>query len=804
METLAQDVRHALRGLMRTPAFTLVAVATLALGVGGTTAIYSIVDAAFLDPLPYPDAHELVVPYNAPAPDRGRGFAAFSAPFQLAIRDEGALSSVAALAPLAVGIGGVDRPERVAGARVSASFFDVAGVAPALGRGFADGEDRPGAAPVVVIGHDLWTRRFAADPAVVDRTLRVGDTPTTVVGVMPPGFELLLPGVELWLPLVVDEAALDRTAAVNNNRMLLARLPGGASLEQVEARLAGAVDRFRARFPDALTDDHAVHLVPLRRHLYGGARGSLLMLLGAVGLVLLIACANLANLLLVRAEARRQELAVRCALGAGRARILRELLTESLLLALAGGAAGATFASALLGLVRPLAPVDLPLPSATALDASVLLFTVAVSLATGALFGAAPAWSAARSDPRSVLGEGGRGGHAGRRGRARSTLVVAEVALTAVLLVACGLLVRSLVRLQAVDPGFGTDDRMAVELALPEGRYPDAPSMGAFYRRLVEELDALPGVAAVGLTQSLPLTPASNWGFEVDGIEDAGVGFADYTLVTPELPEALGMEVVRGRALTWADVEPEAQPVLMVSEATAKRLWPGGDPIGRRINIDLGPTVWREVVGVVSDVRNRSLADPPSDLLYFPPTDLPMTSPRAMTLVIHHPSSELPLTELRRIVSGLDPSIPVTRVRTLEAIASASEVRRRFMVTLLGLFAGLALALAAVGLYGVVSYTFSLRTREIGLRMAVGAGGREVVGLVLRQSGLLVGLGLVAGFAGAAAASRLLGGLLYDVGRTDPLTYAAVATFLGLVAGVATWAPARRAVRVDPASALRE
>lgn len=796
-----EDLGHAVRGLARRPGFALVAVSTLALGVGGTTAIYAIVDAAYVDALPYPDDHELAVLYNVPAPERGGGFAALSAPFYAAIRDEGVFEAVTDIVPQSVNVGGDERPERVPGARVSAPFFDVAGVLPAVGRAFTEDEDRPGGPDVAVISHGLWSRRYGADPGAVGGTMVVDGSPVTVVGVMPPGFGLLFDGVDVWLPVRLDPAAFTRTSARNNNRLVVARAAG--SLDATAPRLPAAVARFRARQPDALTDTHALRAVPLREHLYGGARATLTLLLGAVGLVLVIACVNLANLMVVRGEARRGELAVRAALGAGRGRLVGGLLTETLVLSAAGGAAGLGVGAGILALVRPVAPAGVPLPTGLP-DASVVLVSLAVAVLSGTLFGLVPAWRLARADLRGGLVDGGRGTAAGGSSRLRGALVVIEVAMTAVLLVASGLMLHSLWRLQAVDPGFTAEGRATVSLAPTPDRYPDAPALNRFQRTLVERLTRHPSVAAAGMGQFIPLTGASNWGFEVEGREDEGVGFADYTLITPGYLDAMDQRVVRGRDVRWSDADDDAVPVVLISESMAERLWPGADPLGRRINVDTDGRVWRQVVGVVSDVRNRGLAEEPGDLLYFPPTDLPMSSPRNMSLVVHAPDGAPPMAEIRSAVAALDPAVPVPAARSLQDVLRHSESRRLFMITLLALFAGVALALAAVGLYGVVSYTFSLRTREIGLRMAIGAGRGSVLAMVLRQSGALVGAGLVVGLGAAAALSSLLDSVLYGVGGFDAATYGAVALFLALVAAAATWVPATRATSVDPARVLRE
>ncbi len=797
-----QDLRHALRGLRRRPGFTVVAVATLGLGIGGNTAIFSMVDAAFFDPLPYPDDDRLVVPYNVPAPDQGRGFAAFSSPLFAAMRDQGVFAALAEMAPQPLNLGGSDRPERVTAARVNAGFFDVAGVPPFLGRGFTAAEATLGGPDVAVISHGLWERRFAADPGAVGRSIVLNDRSTVVVGVMPPDFELIFARVEVWIPTRTDEGAFTLTSAQNNNRILVGRLAPDRSLPATESLLGSVSARVRERFPGALSDAHEIHLVPLREHLYGDARSNLTLLLGAVGLVLLIACANLANLLLVRGESRRSELGIRAALGASRFRLLRILLTESLVLAALGAASGLALAQGLLRLAGPYAPSSLPTP-VIGLDASVIGFTSAVAIVTGLFFGLVPALRGTGGNVREALAGAGRGSVSRHRWSLGSGLVVLEVALTVVLLVGSGLLIGSLYRIQSVDPGFGTDDRTVLPLALSASAYPDAASLNAFYRDMLEQLEATPGVTAVGLGQFLPLNGASNWGYEVEGQPDRGVGFADYTLITPGYLEAMGQRVVRGRALTWDDAREGAPEVILVSESMAAELWPDADAIGQRINIDTEGRVWREVVGIVSDVRNRALTREPGAIMYFPPVLLPMSIPRGMSTVIHHADAAPPVAELRAIVGSLDSTVPVARAGSLSDIAAASESRRHFILLLMGLFAGTALLLAAVGLYGVVSYSFSLRSREIGLRMAIGARRSSVLGMVLGQSGRMVGVGLVAGLAIAAVSTRVLDSLLFETAAVDPVIYAAVALFLTVVAALATWIPARRAARVDPASVLR-
>ncbi|MEQ9569548.1 MAG: ABC transporter permease [Longimicrobiales bacterium] len=800
----SHDVRHALRALARRPGFTAVAVATLALGLGGNTAMFGIVHAAWLGPLPYPADDELVVPYNQPRPSQGGGFAAFSAPFYAAIRDEGVFTAVTDIVPTGATLGGDDRPERVSAARVDASFFRVAGVEPALGRVFAEDEAGPGGPAVVVVSHGVWNRRLGGDPRAVGSTLVVDGRPATVVGVMPPGFGLIFEGVEVWLPTRTDEAAFTPTTALNNNRVLVARLAGAPDDPGVRAGLAVAVDRLRERYPDAVGDEHAVGLVPLRTHLHGDSKGTLGLLLGAVGLVLLIACANLANLLLVRGEARRAELAVRTALGAARSRLVRVLMAEHLILAGLGALGGLAVSAGLLAAVRPLAPSGLPLSQGLLPGPGVLAFTAALALVTSLVFGLAPAWHLGRTDLRGALGGSGRGGGTGTASRLRGGLVVGEVALTVVLLVGSGLVLHSLARLRAVDPGFAVADRTVVPLEVSAASAPDAAAVVRFHRRVLDDLIGRPAVTAAGLGMFVPLSGSANWGYEAEGAEDdgGGVRFADYNLVTPGYFDAVGQEVVRGRGLRWSDVDPAAPPVMLVSATMARNLWPDGSALGRRINIDTDGRVWREVVGVVSDVRNRSLAREADAVMYFPPVDLPMASPRSLQLVVHHADGPAPMETVRAVVHGLDPTVPLTGARTYSSIERSSERPRLFAMVLLGLFAGVAFALAAVGLYGVVSYTVSLRAREIGLRMAVGADRSSVMAWVLRTGGRLVVLGLVLGLVASVALAGLVEHLLHGVAPADPLTYVAVVTFVGLMAVVATAIPALRAASLRPAEVL--
>lgn len=803
MNQIVQDVRYALRGFARRPGFTAVALVTLALGIGGNTAVFSIVDAAFLDPLPYPDDDRMVMVYNSPRP--GAAFVGLGDPSFVALRDaRGAFDAVAALAPGQANIGGGDRPERVAAMAASAGLFDVTGVEPVLGRRYTAEEDAPGADGVVVISHGLWQRRYGSDPGVLGTTLQVDSRSREVVGVMPRGFEVFRGGVDVWTPLAVDEAALDRTDALNNNRAVVARLAPGVTLERAEERATAALGAVRERFGDVLEAGHAVRLDTFRAWLVGDLRSDLMVLMGAVGFVLLIACANLANLLLVRAEARRRELAVRAALGAGRGRLARQLLTESVILALAGAVLGAGVAVLALEVVRPLAPEAVPIPEAVGLDLSVLLFTAGVAVATGLTFGLAPALTVLRTDLRDTLAEGGRGGGWSGRMGLRKVLVAGEVALAAVLLVGSGLLVHSLVRLQEVDPGFRWEDRLVADVSISRSAYPTPESVRSFYETLTGRLEALAEADAVAVGQWIPLRGAVNWGFQARGATDDGVRFADYNLVGPDYFEVLGMPVLRGRAIRWSDVT-SGRPVVVVSEALAREAWPDGEALGRHVNVDIGEPVWREVVGVVGDVRNRSLAAEAGAMMYFPPVELSFAEPYGTSLVVRQePGRRLTATDIRAVIRELDPAVPVEGVSSLADVVTDSETRRRFLMTLLVAFGGVALLLAGVGLYGVVGYAVSLRTRELGVRKALGAEPVRLLAMIARESGIVVAAGLLVGLASAAALGRILSGFLFGVEIVDPVTYGGVAAFLLLAGALAIWVPARRAAAVEPSRALRE
>ena len=807
MDTLAQDVRYALRALAQQRVFACVAVLTLALGVGANTAIFSVVNAMLLQPLPYPDADRLVLVWTT----TGSGQSAAAWPEYLDWRAQSrSFEEMAVARHQSVTLVGDAEPERVTGAFVSATLFDLVGARPELGRTFQPEETEPTTTqPVAVISHGLWTRRFGGDPAILGRTLVLNGQPRAVVGVIGPEFESgrapfdgWFMGTEVWLP-VADFPNANGLTRGQTELAVLARLRRGVTRAAAQADLAVVAERLQKAYPDT----HARRTVivsPLHEELVSGVRPALLILLGAVALVLLIACANVANLLLARAAYRQRELALRSALGAGRRRLLAQLLTESMVLALAAGVLGAVIgAFALRGLVA-LVPANVGLPANLGIDHTALAFTAGLALLTGVVFGLVPALQASRPDLVAVLREGGRSVGGAARRRFRDGLVVAEIALSLVLLVGAGLLLRSVLALQNADPGFRADRLLTMEFRLPTSRYTQPEQMAAFFRAILERMRAVPGVESVALVRAVPFSGnGGSSAYEVDGQPPPPPGREPRTqtnIVSPGYFRTMGIPILQGRDVDERD-RADSTPVALVSATFARTVWPGQDALGKRFRLK-ETARWLTVVGVAGDIKHGSFVDAPMPQAYTAHEQ----DPRIFACVVARTTGDpmAAAAPIRQAIWSVDAQQPVWRVRSMEALLAGARGPARALTILIAMFATVAMILAAVGIYGVMTYLVTQRTREIGIRMALGASARTVVGMVVGRGLVLTLAAIAIGLAGAAALTRTLSTLLFGVGPLDPLTFVVAASVLGGVALLASYLPARRAARVDPVVALAE
>ena len=799
MGTLLQDISYGLRTLVRSPGFTLVAAFTLALGIGANTAIFSVVDTVLLAPLPYekPEQLQLVWGFH---PEIGTETA--SLPDFVDWREQNnVFVDLAASFRRSMNLTGNGEPERLIAARVTANLFSVLGIEPARGRAFLDEEDRPGGERVVILSHGLWERRFGLREDVLGDSVQLDGQPYTVVGITPPGFEF--PSrAELWLPL-----ALDPTQAGRRSDFLLVvgRLAEGVGQAQAQAEMDTITQRLEEQYPSTNTM-WSVKLVGLHEEMVAEVRPTLWALWGAVTFVLLIACANVANLLLVRAVGR-DELAVRAALGAGRLRLARQLLTESVLLFLLGGLGGLALGWAGIRALSALDPGDVPRIDQLTLDGRVALFTLGLALVTGLVFGLAPALHAARKNLFDQLREGGTRAAGGRGGlRLRNVLVVGEIALSLVLLIGAGLMIRSLVRLQNVDPGFNSENLLSMRLSLSRGKYTEPAQIEAFYRELGERVEGLPGVRSAAAVSGLYIAGGAPYlSFAVEGQPPPGpdeVVDATVRTVTPGFFHTLEVPVLRGGVFE-AQHGPDAARVAVINQTMARRYFADINPLGQRVAFDGTDSTpnWREIIGVVGDVKQEGL-----DVETYPEIYVPL-SQRArpgMTLVVKTEGEPPGLAgAIRGEVQALDVGQPVYSVQTMEQALRDSLGEQRFAMALFSLFAAVAVLLAAVGIYGVVSYSVGQRTREIGVRMAMGARPGDILGMVVGNALLLTGLGLALGLGSAFFLTRFLETLLFGVEATDPVAFASIAGLLAVVAILACLLPARQAMRVDPVDAVR-
>ena len=808
MTALPQNLRLAVRSLRKSPVLTLSVVLSLALCIGATTAIFSVVYGVLFRPLPFTDPQGIYL-VRTTWRDMPSSFSAgnwFDARRQLT----GFRHFVPGYGE-SYNLADAGAPENVDGARVGADFFGLLGVTPALGRTFLPEEDTPGRGNVVVLSDGLWRRRFGADPTVVGRETRLDGRAHTIVGVMPPSLDWTLWDEELWVPTAFTPERL----AMHDEHFLvvLARLQPGVSRERAEQELAAAAGWLRENHPRE-NQDRGIAMAPLMEEIVGDYRPLLFVLLGAVGFVLLIACANIANLLLARGAARARETAIRAAIGAGRGHLLRQALSESLVLALAGGVLGLVVAYWAVAALAAFGPEDVPRLAHARVDAPVLGFALGVTLLCGLVFGLAPALRMAGRDPHEALKDGGRTGSSGAgRDRLRGMLVVAEIALALVLLTGAGLLIRSAVALTGVDPGFDPRGVVAGRVSLPELTYGTPEKATAAFLRLDQALASLAGVTASGLASSAPLEGGGTNGLVPEGrpLELSSAINSRLRLVTPGYLETMRIRLVRGRGFT--DRDRHGSPLVMIiNETLAREAFPGQDAIGKRIACcEPGPNGepnWKEVIGVAADVRGEGLGEEPSPEFYLPMTQAPAPAwdwnDRTMTVAVRTAGDPMAAVgAVRRAVAEMDPAVPLYNVGTMQGRVAESLARSRFTTMLLSAFSALALVLAAIGVYGVISYGVAQRTQEIGIRVALGAQRGDVLRMVVRHGAALAAVGLAVGLAGALLLSRFLGSLLFRVSPTDPPTFAAGMVVLTGVAVLAAALPARRAAMTDPMIALR-
>ena len=807
-EILWQDLRFGARMLRKNPGFTAVVALTVALGVGANAAIFSVVDAVLLRPLPYPESDRLVMVWekvslpnyhndeNNPSPGNFSEWKNQNTVFE----------NIVAYRNRSFNLTGEGEPMRVEGEQVSAGLFSVLKVNVALGRIFTVEDDQPAGRHVVVISDGLWKSRFGSNVQILGKTISLDGESYTVVGVTPPDFHFSDPDDQLWVPIALTPQDLANHGS--HNLVVTARLKQSVSLAQAQGEMNRIAQRLTELYPDTNTGVQS-NVIALREEIAGPVRPVLVALLGAVGFVLLIVCANVANLLLGRASARHREIGIRIALGAGRTRILRQLLTESALLGLLGCAFGLLFARWGILTLKLLSPPHIPRTDEIQINISVLVFSLAISLLAGFIFGVLPALQAARGNVNDSLKEGARESAGGVRLRTRNLLVILETAFGVVVVIGAGLLLRSFLILERVPLGFQPQNVLTFRVIHRGERYSQLAGRTAFYEQAIERIKALPGVKSAAAVSFIPLTNVrASKGFSIEGRIRPAAGqipMAGYDAVTPGYFGALRIPLRAGRDFSWRDT-PQGQRVVIINEAMARAYWPGKDPLGKRIKFGApdDPFPWWTIAGIVGDIREFDVLTPPRPTLYLPVSQADDSNYVLRDWVVHTSGDPLAIaSSIRTAMREVDLDLPVSRLRSLEQVRNISVAAQRFNLLLFGLFAALALVLAAVGIYGVMAYSVAQRTREIGIRVAIGAQRSEVARLVLGEGARHAALGVLLGLAGASALTRLMTSLLYGVRPTDPLTFACVAILLAAVALAACYIPARRAMRVDPIVALR-
>ena len=804
---LWQDLRYGLRTLLKNPGFTIVAVVALALGIGANSAIFSVVNSVLLRPLPFKSPKQLVMvwenaahlgfPKNTPSPPSFLDWQ----------RQNTVFTGMAAMSERSFNLTGVGEPERLEGRRVSANLFDLLGVPALLGRTFVPDDDRPGT-HVALLSYSLWQRSFGSDPSIIGRAVTLNGESYTVIGVMPRGVHLHAYGNwndELWVPIAFTNE--ESTNRGTHFLEVIARIKPGITLKQAQAEMETIAARLAKEYPKYNTRIGAT-VMPLHEEIVGDIKPALLILLGAVGFVLLIACANVANLLLARAAVREKEIALRLALGASRSRLTRQFLTESVLLAFLGGGFGLLLALAGIRVLKTFIPPSIPQTQTISIDGKVLLFTALTALLTGIVFGLAPAMHASHSNLNESMKEGGRDSASGRKGnRLRDLLVIGEVAVSFILLVGAGLLINSFLHLRNLDPGFRADHLLTMKVDLSELKYPDGERRWVFFDEVLRRIRVLPGVQSVAVAGNLPLTyNGDSATIAVEGIPDPPPDqWPDviYRAIGPGYFSTMGIPLIRGHDFTDQD-RADSKKVVVISEKTAEHYWPGEDPIGKRVKPDAtnSDVPWREVIGVVKDVRQNDFIAQPKMQMYFNYRQLKDLAANA--LIVRTSVDPMSLaTPVRNSIWAVDKDQPVADVDTMDHIVSAAIARQRFSMLLLGIFAASALMLAAVGIYGVMSYSVTQRTHEIGIRMALGARRADVLQMTIKQGLKLVSVGMILGLVAAFLLTRILTSLLFGVSATDPITFIGISLVLLAVAILASYIPALRATKVDPIIALR-